>query len=412
MPPKANVPPPSRCPASPASSIRAAPTSTPGRNAGRPSRAPIRRSRLPSAAAQRIAPQSARLARALRPLRAALDRQVPRPDQAWPRRGHPRGVPRDHRPVADPVLPPPPLGELGPPWCVISSTTCARRPTARAEPLAPNTIRWIMAPLKAMLADAYENGLVTVDASPSASWCPTAGARGLSSRRASGSRATDRHDPGAIPERYRCCSCCSRAPGCVLAKRSGCNGRTSADPRRARAQDPPPVLPRQVQGVPEDRGRRPPGGRHTAPLPRARPPPRGQCACGRRRPDLRDQVRHAHQRARRPPRPRPIVKDLALEWARRTCSALARDALRDAGLDANAIARVLGHSDPSFTQRTYIHEASIVRFDELLNTVGGSTGRGRGQPRGQPAGGSGESRDTPSRPAGAKCLQKASSGKA
>jgi hypothetical protein len=41
--------------------------------------------------------------------------------------------------------------------------------------------------------------------------------------------------------------------------------------------------------------------------------------------------------------------------------------LRDAGYDANAIARVLGHGDPSFTQRIYIHEASIVRFDELFN---------------------------------------------
>lgn len=41
--------------------------------------------------------------------------------------------------------------------------------------------------------------------------------------------------------------------------------------------------------------------------------------------------------------------------------------LREAGYDANAIARVLGHSDPSFTQRTHIHKASIVRFDELYN---------------------------------------------
>ena len=72
-------------------------------------------------------------------------------------------------------------------------------------------------------------------------------------------------------------------------------------------------------------------------------------------------------------------------------------ALRDAGYDANAIARVLGHSDPSFTQRTYIHEASIVRFDELFNyKLGDRPDGAEDNHRGQPAGGTGgESHDTP-----------------
>ena len=64
---------------------------------------------------------------------------------------------------------------------------------------------------------------------------------------------------------------------------------------------------------------------------------------------------------------RPIVKRLGLEWVTPHVfrHSLATQ-LRDAGYDANAIARVLGHSDPGFTQRTYIHAADVVRFDDLL----------------------------------------------
>ena len=33
------------------------------------------------------------------------------------------------------------------------------------------------------------------------------------------------------------------------------------------------------------------------------------------------------------------------------------------GYAATSIARVLGHSDSNFTQRTYIHQTDTVRFD-------------------------------------------------
>lgn len=39
--------------------------------------------------------------------------------------------------------------------------------------------------------------------------------------------------------------------------------------------------------------------------------------------------------------------------------------LRDRGYDASVIARVLGHTDEAFTRRVYIHTRDVPRFDEL-----------------------------------------------
>ena len=63
---------------------------------------------------------------------------------------------------------------------------------------------------------------------------------------------------------------------------------------------------------------------------------------------------------------RPKVAALGLGWVtphifRHSLATF----LRAAGFDAHAIAQVLGHADPSFTQRTYIHESNVIRFDDL-----------------------------------------------
>ena len=50
--------------------------------------------------------------------------------------------------------------------------------------------------------------------------------------------------------------------------------------------------------------------------------------------------------------------------------ARARNRATGRGHDANAIARVVGHTDPGFTQRTYIPAAAVVRFDDLFAEQG------------------------------------------
>lgn len=63
---------------------------------------------------------------------------------------------------------------------------------------------------------------------------------------------------------------------------------------------------------------------------------------------------------------RPAAKEAGVEWAtphvfRHT---LATE-LRDGGVHDTIIARVLGHADPNFTRRVYMHTEDAPRFDEL-----------------------------------------------
>ena len=241
------------------------------------------------------------------------------------------------------------------------------------EPLAPNTIRWIMAPLKAMLADAYENGLVTVDASRVRVVVSDRGrARTLkpASKRLTGEQTVA--ILAAIPERYRLLFLLLACTGLRIAKRSGCNGRTSSRPPRACAKIRRQFYRGKLKEYPKTEA----GDRRVAVIPHlSRELVRHRAAsphAGARDPIFATKY-GTHISAHNIRRVlRPIVKDLALEWVTPHVfrHSLATP-LRDAGYDANAIARVLGHSDPSFTQRTYIHEASIVRFDELLTASWG-----------------------------------------
>ena len=100
------------------------------------------------------------------------------------------------------------------------------------EPLAPaDTIRWIMAPLKAMLADAYENGLVTVDASRVRVVVSDRGrARTLkpASKRLAGEQTTA--ILAAIPERYRLLFLLLACTGLRISEALGLHGRTSSRP--------------------------------------------------------------------------------------------------------------------------------------------------------------------------------------
>ena len=61
---------------------------------------------------------------------------------------------------------------------------------------------------------------------------------------------------------------------------------------------------------------------------------------------------------------RPAAKEARVEWAtphvfRHT---LATE-LRDGGVHDTIIARVLGHADPNFTRKVYMHTEDAPRFD-------------------------------------------------
>ena len=263
-----------------------------------------------------------------------------------------------------------PLGDVGPGMVRDFIDQLCVQTNRSGELLAPNTIRWIMAPLKAMLADAYENGLMTVDASRVRVVVSDRGrARTLkpASKRLTGEQTAT--ILAAIPERYR-----------LLFLLLACTGLRISEALGLQWQDleqtpAGPVLKIRRQfyrGKLKEYPKTEAGDRRVAVVPHL----------------SRELVRHraasAHAGATHPIFAtkygthisahnirrvlRPIVKDLALEWVTpHVFRHSLATALRDAGYDANAIARVLGHSDPSFTQRTYIHEASIVRFDELFN---------------------------------------------
>ena len=263
-----------------------------------------------------------------------------------------------------------PLGDLGPPKVRDFIDHLCAQSNRSGEPLAPNTIRWIMAPLKAMLADAYENGLVTVDASRVRVVVSDRGrARTLkpASKRLTGEQTTA--ILAAIPERYR-----------LLFLLLACTGLRISEALGLQWQDleqtpAGPVLKIRRQfyrGKLKEYPKTEAGDRRVAVVPHlSRELVRHRAATAHAGPDdpIFATKYGTHISAHNIRRVlRPIVKDLALEWVTPHVfrHSLATQ-LRDAGYDANAIARVLGHSDPSFTQRTYIHEASIVRFDELFN---------------------------------------------
>lgn len=67
---------------------------------------------------------------------------------------------------------------------------------------------------------------------------------------------------------------------------------------------------------------------------------------------------------------RKVTKPLDLAWAtpHKFRHSLATE-LRDHGYDANMIARVLGHTDPAFTARVYIHAKDAPRFDNIAPLV-------------------------------------------
>jgi integrase len=63
---------------------------------------------------------------------------------------------------------------------------------------------------------------------------------------------------------------------------------------------------------------------------------------------------------------RPVAEAAGVPWATpHTFRHSLATEMRDRGYDMSVIAKVLGHSDPNFTRRTYVHIQDAPRFDDL-----------------------------------------------
>jgi integrase len=259
------------------------------------------------------------------------------------------------------------LGEIGPKAVRDFIDHLCESKNRAEQPLAAATIRWIMVPLKAMLAEAYEDELVPVDASRVRIVIPD---RTRGRRRP---KTMNRHQTvavqNALPARYRLLFLLLACTGLRISEALGLQWRDLEQT----ADGPVCAVRRQFyRGQLKDHPKSEAGDRLVAIVP----------ALARELTRHRASTEHAaptdpvfatkfgtHISAHNIRRMlRPIVADLGLPWVTpHVFRHSLATALRDAGHDANAIARVLGHTDPGFTQRTYIHVPHVVRFDEVFS---------------------------------------------
>ena len=222
-----------------------------------------------------------------------------------------------------------------------------------------------MAPLKAMLADAYENELVPLDASRVRIVVPD---RVRGTPPPHDDPRADGADPDAVPARYRLLFMLLAFTGLRISEALGLQWRDLEQT----ADGPVLAVRRQFyRGQLKDYPKTDAGERLVAVVPElARELMRHRAATSYAAdPDpIFTTMYGTHMSAHNVRRMlRPITEELGLEWVTphvfRHSLATPR---RNAGYDANAIARVLGHTDPGFTQRTYIHEPNVVRFDDVF----------------------------------------------
>jgi len=285
------------------------------------------------------------------------------------------------------------LGDIGPDAVhAFIDHLCRQKAKRTGEPLAAATIRWIMAPLKAMLAEAYEKGLITVDASRVRIVVPE---RKRTTRRRARPRTLTAAQTAAVldavPARYRLLFVLLACTGLRISEALGLQWRDLEQT----PDGPILVIERQFYcGKLKDSPKTEAGDRCVALIPAL----------------VRELMRHrANTDYPAPQDPifatkygthisahnvrrmlRPKVAELGLGWATpHVFRHSLATALRDAGHDATAIARVLGHADPGFTQRTYIHAPQVVRFDNLrLGAFEGAEGNPEGNQRAETGGNS------------------------
>ena len=235
-----------------------------------------------------------------------------------------------------------------------------------AKRLAPATIVSIMGALKAMLAEAYELGLTRTDVGRVRVIVRGAGGR---RRRAPRTLTREQLDTllAELDPRDRVLFYFLARTGLRIGEALGLKWR---DLERTPA-GLVLVIDRQAQGGElEDEGKTENALRSVAILPslaRVLTRYRASTEYGGADDPMFASLTGTHQDAHNVRRRlRPAAKSAGVEWAtphvfRHT---LATE-LRDGGVHDTIIARVLGHADPNFTRRTYMHTEDAPRFDEL-----------------------------------------------
>jgi integrase len=242
------------------------------------------------------------------------------------------------------------------------ATLAPRRPQRGATTLSPATVRRIMVPLKAMLTEAWELGLVPINASAVRIVVP--GAPKGASRPKTMTAEQIATVIGLLREDDRLLF--------TTMARTGVRISEALSPcwRDFTSTDAGPVL--VVRKSKTDAG-----VRSIAVVPSlARALTLWRAATKYPGPDdpifpsLVGGHRDAHNVRRNL---RPATKAAGVPWATPHVfrHSLATE-MRDAGYDMSVIAKVLGHSDPTFTRRVYVHTQDAPRFDDLDRPASGT----------------------------------------
>jgi integrase len=247
--------------------------------------------------------------------------------------------------------------------------TC--RPVKRqkgAERLSPATVRRIMCPLKAMLAEAYELGLTRSDVGKVRVVVRDERPR----RRAPKTLTRDQVTAvvAELAERDRLLFFFLARTGVRISEALGAQWRDLEQT----SEGPVLIVERQQhRGGTRDELKTEAGHRRVAIVPSlARALMRHRASTEHAAddapifPSLAGTAQDDHNVRRRL---RPAAKRAGVPWATPHVfrHSLATE-LRDAGYDAAVISKVLGHTDEGFTRRVYIHTRDAPRFDDLDDT--------------------------------------------
>lgn len=244
------------------------------------------------------------------------------------------------------------------------AATPAHGPRQGATRLSPSTIRTIMTPLKAMLAEAYELDLLPVDAGrvrvvvgrPAPTPAP---------------RTVSREQYAALIEHLRpddrLLVMLLRWTGLRIAEALGLRWEDLCDP----GGGPVLLVRRQWQdGRLVENTKTSAGTRAVAVVPslaRALSDTRAQARFAEPADPIFATTRGTHQdshNVRR--RLRPAARVAGVPWMTpHTLRHSLATELVDRGYDISAVARVLGHRSEHFTRRVYVHATAIPRFDDL-----------------------------------------------
>jgi integrase len=234
-----------------------------------------------------------------------------------------------------------------------------------APPLSPASIRRIVAPLKALLAEAYELELLPSNPGKERVVVPGEGARGTVPKHMTTEEVAAVLQ--ALPERDRLPFVFLSRTGVRISEALGAKWKDVEQ-----TEDWPvfQIRRQHYRGKLREEAKTEAGSRAVALLPSV----------------MRDLARHrattpyaadedpifptitgTHQDAHNVrSRLRPAAKSAGIPWVTPHVfrHSLATE-LRDRGYDASVIARVLGHADEAFTRRVYIHTRDAPRFDDL-----------------------------------------------